>query len=107
MDIFDLTALELGDLIKKRQISAPEAARAAFDRIDKLEATYGCYITLLKDEAFAQAEAVQRRIDAGEVRRLFWPKAPNFISRPWWAFLSGYTRSARCSAPKSIIPPAT
>lgn len=66
MDLFDMTALELGKKIKSRQIGAVEATKAVLDRIHQLDPTYGCYITLQEEDALAQAEAVQKRLDAGE-----------------------------------------
>ncbi len=66
MHIFDLTALELGRAIKKKDIGVKEALEAQLARIEKLDGSYGCYLTVLREQAYARAEAVQKRIDAGE-----------------------------------------
>ena len=66
-DILDLTAVELGKQIKAGKIMVKEALQAVFDQIDRTEETYHCYITLNREEAFRQAEVIQKRIDAGEL----------------------------------------
>jgi aspartyl-tRNA(Asn)/glutamyl-tRNA(Gln) amidotransferase subunit A len=66
MNLHDMTALELGNLIAWRKISASEATRSAISRIDRLDPTYHAFITVCTDEALAQAAAVQKRLDAGE-----------------------------------------
>ena len=73
MDIRELTALELGEQIKERKISSPEATRAYLDAAkedfgkpaddrNKLNA----YTELLEESAMAAAAAVQEKIDRGE-----------------------------------------
>lgn len=66
-DILDLTAVELGKQIKAGKILVKEALQAVFDQIDRTEETYHCYITLNREEAFRQAEVIQKKIDAGEL----------------------------------------
>ena len=66
-DILDLTAVELGRQIKAGKILVKEALQAVFDQIDRTEETYHCYITLNREEAFRQAEVIQKKIDAGEL----------------------------------------
>ncbi len=66
MQTEQMTALELGLLIKSRQVSAVEATRNALERIDRLDGQYGAFITVAADLALEQAAAVQKRIDAGE-----------------------------------------
>lgn len=66
MDIMALTAVELAKKIRQREISAREAVEAAFRNIEKQEAVLHSYVTLDREGAFRRAEAVQRRIDAGE-----------------------------------------
>ncbi|MDO5299551.1 MAG: Asp-tRNA(Asn)/Glu-tRNA(Gln) amidotransferase subunit GatA [Clostridia bacterium] len=67
MEIFDLSALELGARIQSREIGVAEAARACLDRIAAVDKTVNAFITVTEREAMAQAEAVQRRIDSGEL----------------------------------------
>ena len=66
-DIMTLSALELGKLINDKKISVVEATKAQFDVIRQRETYYHCYITLLEEEALAQAVQVQKRIDQGEL----------------------------------------
>jgi aspartyl-tRNA(Asn)/glutamyl-tRNA(Gln) amidotransferase subunit A len=66
MEIRDMTALEIGDKIKKRELSCREAAGDYLDAIRNEGQTVNAYITVMEEEAYRQAEAVQRRIDQGE-----------------------------------------
>ena len=68
-DIRTLSALELGKLINDKKISVVEATKAQLDVIRQREASYHCYITILEEEALAQAVQVQKRIDQGELAR--------------------------------------
>ncbi|MDR1571960.1 MAG: Asp-tRNA(Asn)/Glu-tRNA(Gln) amidotransferase subunit GatA [Clostridiales Family XIII bacterium] len=64
LDIRRMGALEIGRRIKKREISSPEATRAYLDAIRDEGGATNAYISVLED-APQQAEAAQRRIDAG------------------------------------------
>jgi len=61
-----ITATALRDRIAAGQVSSVEAVGAAFEQIDRLEATVGAFISTFRDEALARAEDVDRRIAAGE-----------------------------------------
>ena len=65
MELFDLTALELGAKIKKHEIGVVEVTRACLDRIGEQEKTVHAFITVTPELALAHAEAVQRGIDDG------------------------------------------
>lgn len=67
MDIFDLSALELGAKIQAHEIGVKEAARACLDRIAQKEKTIHAFVTVTEQEALAKAEEVQKRIDSGEL----------------------------------------
>lgn len=67
MDILELTATGLGRKIKERQISVREAVEASLNRIDSLEETLNCYVTVDREGALARAEQVQRQIDEGSL----------------------------------------
>lgn len=67
IDITKLTALELAKKIHSGEVKVKEAVDSVYDMIDKNDETYNCYITLCKDEAYAKAEKVQAKIDAGEI----------------------------------------
>ena len=88
MDIRDLSALELGSAIKKKEIGCREAAEAYLTAIAEKDGKIKSYITVLDEEgaakeaaacgadeaaagkamksALAQADEMQKRIDAGE-----------------------------------------
>lgn len=66
MDIFQLSALELGKKIKSKEIGVVEATKAVLENIEKKEPEYHCYVTVCKKEALKQAEEVQKKIYSGE-----------------------------------------
>ncbi len=68
MDITSLTALELSQMIKSGQITVVEATKAALERIKEREQKYNCFVTVIEEDALRQAESVQKRIDAGELK---------------------------------------
>ncbi|MBQ3004398.1 MAG: Asp-tRNA(Asn)/Glu-tRNA(Gln) amidotransferase subunit GatA, partial [Clostridia bacterium] len=67
MDITKLTALELASKIKGGEISVREAVESVFNAVDKYDSVYNCYNTLCREEAYERAEAVQQRINNGEL----------------------------------------
>ena len=67
MEILELTALELGKKIKAGEITVREAVQAAIDRAKEAEPAINSYVTLDEEGAFAQAEEIQKKIDAGEL----------------------------------------
>lgn len=66
MDMYQLTAHEIRDMIKEKKISSKEATQSALDRIAQVEDKVESFVTVLADEALAQAEAVDKKIAAGE-----------------------------------------
>ena len=67
MEIQKLTAVSLGKKIKEKEISVREALDAVFAQIDQTEGRYHAYVTLDKEGAYKQADAVQEKIDNGEL----------------------------------------
>lgn len=67
MEIQKLTAVSLGKKIKEKEISVREALDAVFAQIDQTEGRYHAYVTLDKEGAYKQADAVQKKIDKGEL----------------------------------------
>lgn len=59
MELFELTALQLGCAIRAGEVSIPEVTRAALDCAAK--APHNAFITLTADQAVAQAESLQKR----------------------------------------------
>ena len=73
MEIRDMTALELGQKIKNKEISSPEAtkiwidaAKTDFEKAEDNDSKINGYISLDEGGAIALAEEVQRKLDAGE-----------------------------------------
>ena len=67
MEIQKLTAVSLGKKIKEKEISVREELDAVFAQIDQTEDRYHAYVTLDKEGAYKQADAVQEKIDKGEL----------------------------------------
>lgn len=65
MRIADLTAVQLSARIRRGELTAEEAVRAALDRIAAREKELHCYITIEEEQALARAEQVQRQIADG------------------------------------------
>ena len=65
--ITSLSALEIGKLIKSKEISAVEAVKAQLEKINNRETSYHCYISVMEQEALARAEEVQKLIGRGEL----------------------------------------
>lgn len=65
MNILELTAVELGRKIKKREIGVMEATEAALAQIKALEKELNCYVTVDEEGARRQAAKVQNKIDSG------------------------------------------
>lgn len=67
MKILDMTAVELGAAIKRKEITVMDATEAVLCQVEKTEGIYNCYVTVDKEGARKQAQAVQAKIDAGEL----------------------------------------
>lgn len=67
MELLDLTAVELGEKIRQREVSAAEAVEAVFARAETAEPLLHSYVTFNREDALAQAEEVQKKIIAGEL----------------------------------------
>lgn len=67
MKLTSLTAVELGKKIKAKEVSVREATQAALDAISAKEKDVNGFVTVEEERALAQADAVQKKIDAGEL----------------------------------------
>ena len=65
MSILSLTAVQLGQKIKEKEISVREAVEASLEQIGKLDSALHCYVTTDGKKALEQAEHIQKRIDEG------------------------------------------
>ncbi|MBR1805622.1 MAG: Asp-tRNA(Asn)/Glu-tRNA(Gln) amidotransferase subunit GatA [Selenomonadaceae bacterium] len=66
MNLHEMTAHELHELLQAKQISSAELTADIFSRIDAVEDKIGAYITLTRDKAVADAKAVDEKISRGE-----------------------------------------
>ena len=67
MSLMSLTAVELGKKIKKKEVTVREAVQAALDAITAREEAVNSFVTVDAEGALAQADEVQKKIDAGEL----------------------------------------
>lgn len=67
MDILSLSAVELAKVIQAGKTTAAEAMEAVLAQIDRTEKEYNCYVSVDREGALKRAEAVQRRIESGEL----------------------------------------
>ena len=68
MRLANMTAVQLGKMIKDHEVTVKEAVAASLEQIAKHEESIHAYVTVDEEGAYARAEAVQKRIDAGELR---------------------------------------
>ena len=67
-DLCYLSALELGTLLRKRQVSATEIVQAMLARIQALDRHMHAYITVMADEALSAARRLDAELAAGQDR---------------------------------------
>lgn len=65
MQILDMTALEMGQKIKAKEISVREAVQASLDRITAVEDAVHSFVTVDTQGALKRADEVQKAIEAG------------------------------------------
>ena len=68
MDILNMTAVSLGEKIKAKEISVREATQASLDQIAKTEEKINAFVSYDAEKALAQADEVQKKVDAGELQ---------------------------------------
>ncbi len=66
LDPLDGTAAEIAEAVSARAVSAADVARRALERIGAMDETVNAFTDVTADRAMAEAEAVDRRIAAGE-----------------------------------------
>ena len=67
-DLHYLTIRQAADLLRERKLSPVELTRAFLDRIERLDGRLQAYITVLPEEAMAQAQRAEAEIMAGRYR---------------------------------------
>ncbi|WP_296968692.1 Asp-tRNA(Asn)/Glu-tRNA(Gln) amidotransferase subunit GatA, partial [uncultured Eubacterium sp.] len=71
MEIYEMTALQVAEKIKNKEITSMDAVESVAKAIEQKDGTYNCYVSLDKESALQQAELVQKKIDSGEATSLF------------------------------------
>ena len=66
MKLFEQPAHVLHDMLVNNEITSLELTEAILSRIDEVEGDVKAYLTLTRDEAIAQAKAVDEKIARGE-----------------------------------------
>jgi len=66
MELYQLTAHELHEMIRRREVSCREVTESVLRRIEKVEDRIHAYITLTPDLAMEQAAAADARLQKGE-----------------------------------------
>lgn len=66
MKLFEQPAHVLHDMLVNKEITSLELTQAVLARIDKVEGDVQAYLTVTRDEALAQAKAVDEKIARGE-----------------------------------------
>ena len=62
-----MTALQLGQMIKKKEVSVKEAVQESLAQIADLDETLGRFVTVDEEGALKRAEEVQKGIDDGTI----------------------------------------
>lgn len=65
MELETMTALELAEKIKQRQISVLDGVEHVFEQIEKKEGRVHAYLDVYKKEAYTRAREIQKQIDDG------------------------------------------
>lgn len=67
MGVLELTAIELGEKIRRKEVSVQEAVQASLEQIKAKEGTIHAFITVDEGRALKQAQRVQELISKGEL----------------------------------------
>ena len=66
MEIFKLSATEMAQKLRAKDLSAMEIAQATLARIEAVEPQVDAYLTVTAEQALAAAAAVDAKIAAGD-----------------------------------------
>jgi aspartyl-tRNA(Asn)/glutamyl-tRNA(Gln) amidotransferase subunit A len=66
MDLHSLTIHQLHDLLVNKEVTSKEVTEALYRRIAEVDQKIGAYLLLTEEEAFRQADQVDRKIDRRE-----------------------------------------
>lgn len=66
-DIRKMSALDIGNIIRNKEVTSPEVTRIFLDAIKSEDKEINAFINVDEESAMKEAEAVQQKIDKGEV----------------------------------------
>ena len=66
MKLYELTPLEAGEKIQKKEIGVRELTEYALDRIDAVDGEVSAFLRTEREAALARADEVQKQIDEGQ-----------------------------------------
>ncbi|MBQ7668576.1 MAG: Asp-tRNA(Asn)/Glu-tRNA(Gln) amidotransferase subunit GatA [Clostridia bacterium] len=66
MELCELTAHELGKMLRNKEITVPQIVESVYKSIELKDNDIKAYISLQKEEALKEAAEMQKRFDAGE-----------------------------------------
>lgn len=66
MEIYEMTALEVAEKIRNKEITAADAVESVAKSIEEKDKTYNCYTHFDKELALEKAEKAQKLIDEGK-----------------------------------------
>jgi aspartyl-tRNA(Asn)/glutamyl-tRNA(Gln) amidotransferase subunit A len=66
LELYRLTAHQIHQLLTEKQVSSVEVTESALNRIEQVEDRVKAFLTLTKEQALAQARAVDEKIARGE-----------------------------------------
>ena len=67
-EIIQLSAIELGGLLRRREVSSVEVTRAHLDRIDSVDPKLNAFVTVLDDQALELSRRADRELGNGTIR---------------------------------------
>ena len=66
MELYQLTASELAQMLRNKECSSEEITKSVLNRIKETEDRVGSYVTITEETALEQAKVVDARLAAGE-----------------------------------------
>jgi aspartyl-tRNA(Asn)/glutamyl-tRNA(Gln) amidotransferase subunit A len=84
IDLLALTARQVADAVRRRELTAVAVTEAALERIEKLDGTLHAFITVTRKEALAEAAEVDRKIAARQGDDLPLAGVPTAIKDSFW-----------------------
>jgi amidase/aspartyl-tRNA(Asn)/glutamyl-tRNA(Gln) amidotransferase subunit A len=105
VEIAALDATELALAVRKRQLTAGEAVRAAIDRIERLNPLVNAVVTTIFDQALAAAAEADRRAAAGD-----WIGPLHgvpILIKDLFDFKAGVRNTFGCPAMRDFVPDFT